>query len=46
LCYLFGHVLGHGVLGLLWGLFAGLAVASMLLIGRFQVLAQREVRPF
>jgi MATE family multidrug resistance protein len=46
LCYVFGHVLGYGVHGLLWGLFAGLAVASVLLIGRFKVLSSRAVRPF
>ena len=46
LCYVFGHVLGYGVHGLLWGLFAGLAVASLLLIGRFKVLSHRAVRPF
>jgi Na+-driven multidrug efflux pump len=46
LCYVFGHVLGYGVHGLLWSLFAGLAVASVLLIGRFKVLSSRAVRPF
>jgi Na+-driven multidrug efflux pump len=38
--------MGHGVLGLLWGLFAGLAAAALLLVWRFEVLSRREVRPF
>jgi MATE family multidrug resistance protein len=46
LCYVLGHVMGHGVLGLLWGLFAGLAAAALLLVWRFEVLSRREVRPF
>jgi multidrug resistance protein, MATE family len=40
-CYLLGPVLGHGVRGLLWGLFLGLAVAAGLLVARFRVLASR-----
>jgi MATE family multidrug resistance protein len=45
-CYLLGPVLGHGVPGLLWGLFLGLAVAAGLLVARFRVLASRPVRAF
>jgi multidrug resistance protein, MATE family len=45
LCYLLAHTLGWGVPGLLWGLFAGLAVATLLLLARFKTLATREVRP-
>jgi MATE family multidrug resistance protein len=46
LCYLLAHPLGLGIGGLLWGLFAGLLAAALLLAWRFKVLAAREVRPF
>ncbi len=36
---------GHGVTGLLWGLFAGVAVAALLLGWRFRVVSRRHVRP-
>ena len=46
LAYTLAHPLGYGVHGLLWGLFGGLGVASILLLGRFFVLSRREIRPF
>jgi len=46
LAYALAHPLGYGVHGLLWGLFGGLAVAAILLVGRFFVLSRREIRPF
>lgn len=46
LAYTLAHPLGYGVHGLLWGLFGGLAVAAILLVGRFSVLSRREVRAF
>jgi MATE family multidrug resistance protein len=46
LCYLLAHPLELGVAGLLWGLFAGLLAAALLLAWRFKVLTTREVRPF
>jgi MATE family multidrug resistance protein len=45
-CYLLAHPLNLGVAGLLWGLFAGLLGAALLLAWRFKALTAREVRPF
>ncbi len=43
--YLVGLKGGAGIEGLLWGLFAGLACALVLLGWRFTVVARRRVRP-
>ena len=45
-CYVLGHALGFGIRGLLWALFLGLVIATLLLIARFRVLSARPVRPF
>ena len=45
-CYVLGHALGFRIRGLLWALFLGLVIATLLLIARFRVLSARPVRPF
>jgi len=43
--YLLGIAAQGGVIGLLWGIFAGLSVAFVLLAGRFAMVARAAVRP-
>jgi len=46
LCYYFGFRRAMGAEGLIWGLIAGLIVASVLLGSRFAVMARRRVQAF
>lgn len=43
--YLLGAGLGFGLIGLMWALFTGLVMASLLLGWRFHVISRRHVRP-
>jgi len=43
--YILGIAWGGGVAGLMWGLFAGLCVAFVLLAWRFAMIARAAVRP-
>ncbi|HEX6144047.1 MAG TPA: MATE family efflux transporter [Geminicoccaceae bacterium] len=46
ICYWLAHVQDLGVAGLLWGLFTALLASAILLTGRFQVIARRDIRAF
>lgn len=43
--YYFGVHGGNGIPGLMWSLFAGLVMASMMLGGRFRTISSRLIRP-